>query len=77
MENIFIKEFKYRFWSEATTVSPEKTCQIMSGLKSYRSRPDHSVLKQSIEVSKTGMKQAIHALETGSKEVTIWLNKKY
>jgi len=41
----------------------------MSGLKSYRSRPDHSVLKQSIEVSKTGMRQAIHALETGSKEV--------
>jgi len=41
----------------------------MSGLKSYSSRADHSVLKQSIEVSKTGMKQAIHALECGSKEV--------
>ena len=43
----------------------------MSGLKSYSTRADHSVLRQSIEVTKTGMRQAIHALECGSKEVGI------
>jgi len=41
----------------------------MSGLKPYTRGPDTSVLRQSIEVSKTGMRQAIHALECGSKEV--------
>jgi len=41
----------------------------MSGFKPYTRGPDTSVLRQSIEVSKTGMKQAIHALECGSKEV--------
>ena len=32
---------------------------------------DHSVLRSSIDVSITGMKQAIHALENGNKEVSI------
>ena len=32
---------------------------------------DHSVLRSSIDVSITGMKQAIHALENGNKEVRI------
>ena len=32
---------------------------------------DHSVLRSSIDVSITGMKQAIHALENGNKEVCI------
>jgi len=41
----------------------------MSGFKPYTRGPDTSVLRQSIEVGKTGMKQAIHALECGSKEV--------
>ena len=38
-------------------------------VKSYSTRPDHSVLKQSIQISHTGMKQAIFALKCGSKEV--------
>ena len=45
----------------------------MSGFKPYTRGPDTAVLKQSIEVSKTGMKQAIHALECGSKEVIFLL----
>ena len=44
----------------------------MSGFKPYTRGPDTAVLKQSIEVSKTGMKQAIHALECGSKEVIFY-----
>jgi len=32
---------------------------------------DHSVLRSSIDISITGMKQALHALENGNKEVSI------
>ena len=32
---------------------------------------DHSVLRSSIDVSITGMKQAVHALENGNKEVCL------
>ena len=41
----------------------------MTSRKPYSVRPDHSVLRPSIEVSKTGMKQALHAMACGSKEV--------
>ena len=33
---------------------------------------DHSVLRSSIDVSITGMKQAVHALENGNKEVSLF-----
>ena len=32
---------------------------------------DHSVLRSSIDISITRMKQALHALENGNKEVSI------
>ena len=38
--------------------------------KSYSSgKPDHSVLRQGIEVNNTGMRQALTAMKCGSKEV--------
>lgn len=40
----------------------------------YGSKPDSSVLRPSISVATTGMKQAVKVLETGTKEVTVFLH---
>ena len=44
-----------------------------SGSSAQKNGPklDHSVLRSSIDISITGMKQALHALENGNKEVSI------
>ena len=42
-----------------------------SGTQANGSKLDHSVLRSSIDISITGMKQALHALENGNKEVRI------
>ena len=41
----------------------------MTSRRPFHTKPDHSVLRPSIEVSNSGMKQAIYAMKCGSKEV--------